>query len=192
MQQDVQAEVRRLQQLERTEVPAGRCRVETGPEFMVDLGPIDSWLYAAAFFRRMALSENGVPPNSRGIIISFPFRCLPLDKPMPTMHVDHESLQKWQRPWGHDSFPCQNQNQAMSWYTISGRHHIIEDERQRMSLGDNPTFLLIIEPWSPTFGFDSLIVKSPCSAPHSTHLGLCESKVAPDLMADHYYYPLVI
>lgn len=53
MQQDVQAEVRRLQQLERTEVPAGRCRVETGPEFTVDLGPIDSWLYAAAFFRRM-------------------------------------------------------------------------------------------------------------------------------------------
>ena len=119
--------------------------------------------------------------------MSFPFRCLPLDKPMPTMHVDHESLQKWQRPWGHDSFPCQNQNQAMSWYPISGRHHIIEDERQRMSLGDNPTFLLIIEPWSPTFGFDSLIVKSPCSAPHSTHLGLCESKVAPDLMADHYF-----
>jgi hypothetical protein len=34
----------------------------------------------------------------------------------------------------------------MSWYPISGRHHIIEDERQRMSLGDNRTFLLIIEP----------------------------------------------
>jgi hypothetical protein len=67
MQQDVQAEVRRLQQLERTEVPAGRCRVETGPEFMVDLGPIDSWLYAAAFLGVWLCLKMGYLPIPEGL-----------------------------------------------------------------------------------------------------------------------------